>query len=103
MLAKAGKYNNCLFHRLVPGFMVSSLVVPRELSLPHRFCPLRSKRETQQGRVQVVNRSGAIHFEMSMTSRVLQHTTVEEFSLWLTKDPLPMGKYNAFQIRHTLT
>ena len=21
-LAKAGKYNNCLFHRLVPGFMV---------------------------------------------------------------------------------
>ena len=25
MLAKAGKYNNCLFHRLVPGFMVRSL------------------------------------------------------------------------------
>jgi peptidyl-prolyl cis-trans isomerase-like protein 2 len=23
MLAKAGKYNNCLFHRLVPEFMVS--------------------------------------------------------------------------------
>ena len=23
MLARAGKYNNCLFHRLVPGFMVS--------------------------------------------------------------------------------
>ncbi|KAH7885885.1 cyclophilin-like domain-containing protein [Phlebopus sp. FC_14] len=24
MLAKAGKYNNCLFHRLVPGFMVQT-------------------------------------------------------------------------------
>ncbi|KAF7985286.1 hypothetical protein HWV62_6439 [Athelia sp. TMB] len=24
MLAKAGKYNNCLFHRLVPGFMIQS-------------------------------------------------------------------------------
>lgn len=24
-LAKAGKYNDCLFHRLVPGFMVSAL------------------------------------------------------------------------------
>lgn len=24
MLAKAGKYNSCLFHRLVPGFMVCS-------------------------------------------------------------------------------
>lgn len=23
MLAKAGKYDNCLFHRLIPGFMVS--------------------------------------------------------------------------------
>jgi peptidyl-prolyl cis-trans isomerase-like protein 2 len=23
MLARAGKYDNCLFHRLVPGFMVS--------------------------------------------------------------------------------
>ena len=23
MLARAGKYNNCLFHRLVPGFMAS--------------------------------------------------------------------------------
>ncbi len=22
MLARNGKYNNCLFHRLVPGFMV---------------------------------------------------------------------------------
>lgn len=28
MLARAGKYNNCLFHRLVPGFMVCSLQVP---------------------------------------------------------------------------
>lgn len=27
MLARAGKYNNCLFHRLVPGFMVCSLQV----------------------------------------------------------------------------
>lgn len=25
-LAKAGKYNDCLFHRLVPGFMVSALI-----------------------------------------------------------------------------
>ncbi|KAG6896363.1 hypothetical protein C0992_008768 [Termitomyces sp. T32_za158] len=24
MLAKAGKYNNCLFHRLVPGFMIQT-------------------------------------------------------------------------------
>ena len=24
-LAKAGKYNDCLFHRLVPGFMVCSI------------------------------------------------------------------------------
>ena len=28
MLAKAGKYDNCLFHRLVPGFMVSYLDFP---------------------------------------------------------------------------
>jgi peptidyl-prolyl cis-trans isomerase-like protein 2 len=28
MLARAGKYNNCLFHRLVPGFMVCALQAP---------------------------------------------------------------------------
>jgi len=27
MLARAGKYNDCLFHRLVPGFMVSIFVI----------------------------------------------------------------------------
>jgi peptidyl-prolyl cis-trans isomerase-like protein 2 len=27
MLAKAGKYNNCLFHRLVPGFMVGIIQI----------------------------------------------------------------------------
>ncbi len=25
MLAREGKYNDCLFHRLVPGFMVRNL------------------------------------------------------------------------------
>lgn len=29
MLARAGKYDNCLFHRLVPGFMVN--VSPEEV------------------------------------------------------------------------
>jgi|SRR3984957_19768481 len=27
MLARAGKYDNCIFHRLVPGFMVRSVVL----------------------------------------------------------------------------
>jgi len=31
MLARTGKYDNCLFHRLVPGFMV---LVPLKCSLP---------------------------------------------------------------------
>ena len=38
MLAKEGKYNNCLCHRLVPGFMVRSictvLATRSSLSLP---------------------------------------------------------------------
>jgi cyclophilin family peptidyl-prolyl cis-trans isomerase len=31
MLARQGKYNDCLFHRLVPGFMVRA---PSGLSFP---------------------------------------------------------------------
>jgi peptidyl-prolyl cis-trans isomerase-like protein 2 len=27
MLARAGKYNDCLFHRLVPGFMACSILL----------------------------------------------------------------------------
>lgn len=33
MLAKAGKYNNCLFHRLVPGFMVGFVSMMPFISL----------------------------------------------------------------------
>lgn len=28
MLAREGKYNDCLFHRLVPGFMVGDRFQP---------------------------------------------------------------------------
>ena len=39
MLARAGKYNNCLFHRLVPGFMVSGCTNVT-------FCPNLSQIQT---------------------------------------------------------
>jgi len=37
MLAREGKYNNCLFHRLVPGFMVSltSIILIQQLNHGH--------------------------------------------------------------------
>ena len=49
MLAKAGKYNNCLFHRLVPGFMVSYYIATTELYLPHRFLKVQTGDPTGTG------------------------------------------------------
>lgn len=34
MLARAGKYDDCIFHRLIPGFMVKKSVTPRYVLLP---------------------------------------------------------------------
>ena len=63
MLARQGKYNDCLFHRLVPGFMVPIPSASRFsiITLP------RCKQVTLLVQVQVDNPTGAPHFVTSMT------------------------------------
>lgn len=43
MLAREGKYDGCLFHRLVPGFMVSLSPSPTLLYIPSSLFPLRTR------------------------------------------------------------
>ena len=62
MLAREGKYNDCSFHRLVPGFMVP---VPPAMFLNNN--PSRYKQATLLVQVQVVNPTGAPHSATSMT------------------------------------
>lgn len=92
MLAKAGKYDNCLFHRMVPGFMVSTPCIFHH-SLVSNF-PSRFKQETQPVQEQEANHTGESHSETSTTSRVQHHMTVEEFSPWRTKVLPRMGECN---------
>jgi cyclophilin family peptidyl-prolyl cis-trans isomerase len=67
MLAREGKYNDCLFHRLIPGFMVSST----HLLCPALLIQCRSKQETRQALGPEVNRTGEHLSETSMMLKML--------------------------------
>ena len=64
MLARQGKYDSCLFHRLVPGFMVRIViyVILCNLAMACRF-----NQETRLAQAQVANRIGEHHSATSMT------------------------------------
>jgi hypothetical protein len=62
MLARQGKYNDCLFHRLVPGFMVPISPAPSF----NQIMLARFKQVTPLARVQVVDHIGKRHSVMSM-------------------------------------
>jgi hypothetical protein len=61
MLARAGKYNGCLFHRLVPGFMVIICIIFLDTpSLrPSFWSTYRYNQVTQLVQAQGVNHTGA--------------------------------------------
>lgn len=65
MLAKAGKYNNCLFHRLVPNFMVGFSNKGIFSYIP--LITTRFKPGIHQVLVQAENHIGALPFEMNTT------------------------------------
>ncbi len=104
MLAKEGKYNDCLFHRLVPGFMVGS----NQQSLlwcPSDLTPLlfyRYKLVIQQERVQEGSRTGALPSEMNMTCATLPNTMVVVCWLWRTKVPILTGSLLSFRVTSLL-
>ena len=87
-LAKAGKYNNNLFHRLVPGFMVRV----QSFELHPDFTDLcdRSKQVTQQGPAQVGSHVGAHRSVTSTTSEMPPSMTVEALWRWRTRDLVRM-------------
>lgn len=60
MLARTGKYDNCLFHRLVPGFMVGggTCSLPMPSNLLDRYKPV-----TRREQALVDNLTGALHSE----------------------------------------
>lgn len=66
MLAREGKYNDCPFHRLVPGFMVSLIDALDYLNLILKHF-IRYKPVIQQVRAQAESRSGAHHSETNTT------------------------------------
>ncbi len=85
MLAKEGKYDNTIFHRLIPGFMVSrryrqhmkysSLIIG---NLMFTIFLHRYKVVIQQGQVEEDLHSGEERSEMSMKRRVLTSMIREE-------------------------
>jgi hypothetical protein len=75
MLARAGKYDNCLFHRLVPEFMVT-IFTPNGLKIIYLFLT-RSKLVILLGQALAVNLIGAHHFAMNTTSRGRPNTIAE--------------------------
>jgi hypothetical protein len=88
MLARQGKYNDCLFHRLVPGFMVPVPFASRFSMVTLSRC----KQATLLVRVQVVNPTGAHHSVMSMTLREPHDMTVVAWLRWLTKVQTQTGQ-----------
>jgi cyclophilin family peptidyl-prolyl cis-trans isomerase len=56
MLSRAGKYNDCLFHRLVPGFMVRRIRTEFHTQRTHVFH--RFRRVTRVALVLAENRTG---------------------------------------------
>lgn len=64
MLARAGKYDNCLFHRLVPGFMVLLYSLSRKIGYSCRY---RCKQVILLVQALVENHTGELLSETSMT------------------------------------
>jgi cyclophilin family peptidyl-prolyl cis-trans isomerase len=72
MLAKQGKYNDCLFHRLVPGFMVCRH--PAFDAESESRSLLRYKQEIRQVREQADSLTGEHRSATSMTCVVQLNT-----------------------------
>jgi Cyclophilin type peptidyl-prolyl cis-trans isomerase/CLD len=83
MLARAGKYDDCLFHRLVPGFMVHHLSI--SLFDFTNICHYRSRQVIPRAQALVGSRIGARLFETSTMQKTLQNTTVVELLRWRTE------------------
>ena len=96
MLARAGKYNDVMFHRLVPGFMVRIYWTgDGGYSLP-----VRCKRVTPQGLVQEESRTGGHLSVMNMTTKAQPLMTVEVHLQWPTKVQIPTGVSIHFDQRY---
>lgn len=66
MLARQGKYNDVIFHRLIPNFMVRTFLLP----ILDLICPSRRKLGTQLALGPVESRIGKHLSETSMTIKV---------------------------------
>lgn len=89
MLAREGKYDDCIFHRLVPDFMVGIFNISRKNS--HISWINRFKLVIQQARDQEDSPTGELLLEMSTILKALRNTTLGVWSQWRIMELVPMG------------